>query len=877
MTGRTIAHYQILEKLGEGGMGVVYKARDTHLDRFVAIKVLPPEKVADPERKRRFVQEAKAASALHHPNIITVHDISQQDGIDYIVMEYVEGKPLDELIGRKGLKLRDTLRYGVQIAAGLARAHEAGITHRDLKPSNIMVDDHGPVKVLDFGLAKLTEPATGEDAPTLTLRPATDEGKIVGTVAYMSPEQAEGLKVDARSDIFSFGSVLYEMVTGRRAFQGESKLSTLSAILHKEPKPLGGETPRDLVKVIERCLRKDREKRFQHIADAKIALEELKEESDSGKFQAPVAGRKRSLVPAAVIVLLVVAAIVAVWVWRSQEAAPVSEAPVVPLPLTTYPGWEGQPAFSPDGNEVVFAWDGAKQDNLDIYRQVIGAGGPLRLTSDPAPESSPAWSPDGKWIAFLRGSGERGDVVLMPPLGGLERRLAAVHEVSGLAFFPPLLCWTPDSRWLVVSDRAAPGKPRSLLRLSVEGGEARELTEPPSGEGDFCPAISPDGRRLAFARFAAGVSVLILPVGQDLSPTGPALAIALRDIDDISGIAWMPDGRDLVFAGAGRKERFSLWRVPADGSARSQRVAFATEASFPAISGVRGSGGIRLVYSRSTSDFNVWRVEMERRGAKAAPRKWIASTWVDGNAQYSPDGKRIAFASTRTGNYEVWICDADGAGERQLTFLGHHSGTPRWSPDGSWIAFDSDAEGQWEVYVVSASGGKPRRMTNHPALDCIPSWSRDGRWIYFCSDRSGRDEVWKMPAAGGNPVQVTKKRGRTGLESFDGKTLFYTKSDGFSQLWEMPVQGGEEQAVLKSVDFRAFFPVRDGIWFIPGPEAGGRTPIQFYSFAGGSVKTVATTDAPTGMGLAASPDGRSVLYTQMDQSGSDLMLVENFR
>jgi serine/threonine protein kinase len=264
MTGRTIAHYQILEKLGEGGMGVVYKARDTHLDRFVAIKVLPPEKVADPERKRRFVQEAKAASALKHPNIITVHDIAQQDGIDYIVMEYVEGKGLDELIGRKGLKLRDTLRYGVQIAAGLARAHEAGITHRDLKPSNIMVDVHGLVKVLDFGLAKLTEPVSGEEAPTLTLRPATEEGKIVGTVAYMSPEQAEGLKVDARSDIFSFGSVLYEMVTGRRAFQGESKLSTLSAILHKEPKPLGSETPRDLVKVVERCLRKDREKRFQY-------------------------------------------------------------------------------------------------------------------------------------------------------------------------------------------------------------------------------------------------------------------------------------------------------------------------------------------------------------------------------------------------------------------------------------------------------------------------------------------------------------------------------------------------------------------------------------------------------------------------------------
>jgi Tol biopolymer transport system component len=210
------------------------------------------------------------------------------------------------------------------------------------------------------------------------------------------------------------------------------------------------------------------------------------------------------------------------------------------------------------------------------------------------------------------------------------------------------------------------------------------------------------------------------------------------------------------------------------------------------------------------------------------------------------------------------------------TFFGKSCGTPRWSPDGSWIAFDGNLEGQRELYVVSASGGKPRQMTNHPALDVIPSWSHDGKWIYFCSDRSGRDEVWKIPAAGGDPVQVTKKGGHTAFESLDGKTLFYTKVD-VSQLWRMPVEGGEEQEVLKSVYRRAFFPVKDGIWFIPGAEAGGRTPIQVHSFAGGGVKTVAATDVTTGMGLTASPDGRSVPYTQYDQAGSDLMLVENFR
>src|SRR5499433_588635 len=236
MIGQTISHYEVREKLGEGGMGVVYKAFDSHLGRLVAVKVLPQDKVADAERKRRFIQEAKAASALNHPNIVTIYDIDSALGIDFIAMELVSGKTLDRLIPRHGLRLNEALNYSVQIAAALASAHKAGIVHRDLKPGNVMVNEQGLVKVLDFGLAKLTEPAAvGEDEATHSLKPTTEEGKIVGTVSYMSPEQAEGKKLDARSDMFSFGALLYEMVTGRRAFQGDSKLSTLTAILREEP------------------------------------------------------------------------------------------------------------------------------------------------------------------------------------------------------------------------------------------------------------------------------------------------------------------------------------------------------------------------------------------------------------------------------------------------------------------------------------------------------------------------------------------------------------------------------------------------------------------------------------------------------------------
>src|SRR5439155_21269634 len=259
-------------------------ARDTHLNRMVAIKLLRAERVADEGRKRRFVQEAQAASALNHPNIVVIHDISSQNGLDYMVMECVAGKTLDALIPRQGMRLGDALKVAVQMADALVRAHAAGIVHRDLKPSNVMVSEDGHVKLLDFGLAKLTEIApAGEDERTRTRPPETEEGTIMGTTAYMSPEQAEGRRVDARSDIFSFGSVLYEMVAGQRAFTGESRLSTLSAILKEEPKAPAG-VPADLEKIIRRCLRKDAARRFQHMDDLKVALEEVREDSESGKL-----------------------------------------------------------------------------------------------------------------------------------------------------------------------------------------------------------------------------------------------------------------------------------------------------------------------------------------------------------------------------------------------------------------------------------------------------------------------------------------------------------------------------------------------------------------------------------------------------------------
>ncbi len=540
MIGRTLDHYRIESKLGEGGMGVVYKAQDIHLGRPVAIKVLPAEKVADPDRKQRFVQEAKAASALNHPNIVTIYDIRSEGGVDFIVMECIEGRTLDELVPAKGMRPAQGLKYAVQIAHALAKAHGAGIVHRDLKPSNVMVTDEGRVKILDFGLAKLMEPA--DDSPdAATVRPMTQEGMVVGTPAYMSPEQAEGRRLDARSDIFSFGSVLYEMVTGRKPFTGDSHLAILTRILNEDPGPpsgLAASIPPELEKIILCCLRKDPARRYQYMADVKVALEDVEEESALG--QQAVAARApswRRWIWAALLPALLAGGFFAWQAWRAPRPA----EPLRAVALTTFPGVERYPSFSPDGNHVAFTWTGPKQDNPDIYVQQIGSGSPLRLTTDPRGDDNPVWSPDGRWIAFLRGespslsmgTASKNELWLIPPLGGPERKLAEIL-VRETFVSPPYLAWCPDANCLVVTDSPGERKPDALFVVSLETGEKRQLTNPqPPALGDSNPAVSPDGRSLVFRRniaYAAG-EFHLLPLGTGLIAGGEPRRLTLTALN----------------------------------------------------------------------------------------------------------------------------------------------------------------------------------------------------------------------------------------------------------------------------------------------------------------------------------------------------------
>ena len=879
MIGKTLGHYQITEKLGEGGMGVVYKARDTHLDRFVAIKVLPAEKVADPERKRRFVQEAKAASALNHPNIIHIYDIDHAEGTDYIAMEYVAGKTLDQRIGRRGLRLSEALKYAVQIADALAKAHSAGIVHRDLKPTNIMVNEDGVVKVLDFGLAKLTEQVQGDEtASTATIddggRPITEEGIIVGTVAYMSPEQAEGKKVDARSDIFSLGSVLYEMVTGQKAFQGTSKMSTLSAILHQEPKPVSAIIPRipaDYEKLINRCLRKDPAKRFQYTADVKVALDELKQDSDSGRIQSAAATASWfTSVRLVAVVLTVIALIATGWYWLGRRRP--SEPTLTAVPLTSYPGSEEGASFSPDGNQVAFAWNGEKQDNWDIYVKVVGSEPPLRLTTNKADDRWPAWSPDGRQIAFCRDlGGGKGGVVLISPLGGPEQMLTE-FSYNGAGS----LSWFRDGSALAMVELGRePGSQPQLALCKMGSGERGYLikSSPERYVWGAYPAFSPDGRALAFSLWVEwnNSDLYLLDLSRDLKPVGEPRRRTFQNLST-SGAAWVSDGSALVYSAGG-----NLWRVAASGSSQPQTLAsLGRDAYFPGISD-RAS---RLAYTHSTSDWNIWRMEISpSKGKVNPPTRFISSTRNEWNPQYSPDGKKIAFTSDRSGSWETWVCDEDGSNVLQLTHFGKGDrGDIKWSPDSSRLAFYSGAEGHFEIYVINASGGNLRRLTSSSWSPSSITWSRDGRWIYFDAG-GGMDRV---PAEGGTAVPVDSNTPDWfAFESSDGVLMIGprgTDVSGFGE-WRVPVAGvGPKQLLDSPVSWRVNYAVEDdGIYFISGPDPVRGYSIRFLELSTERIRTVAEPGKQLCGGLTVSPNRRWALYGQADQLGSDLMLVENFR
>ncbi|MBI3653066.1 MAG: PD40 domain-containing protein [Acidobacteria bacterium] len=579
---------------------------------------------------------------------------------------------------------------------------------------------------------------------------------------------------------------------------------------------------------------------------------------------------------------LTVGLMAGVVIWWMVFRAEVKQVavPLKIVPFTSFPSSETQAAFSPDGNQIAFVWDGEKGENLDIYVRLIGAGQPLRLTTNAAADTLPAWSPDGRFIAFLRQSAESSAIYLVPALGGAEQKIAEVfpYRLPALGSSP---YYSPDGKFLAIADKTSQEEPFSIYLLSTETGEKRPLTAPASGTvGDSYPAFSPDGKTLAFIR-STSISTTDIYL---MNWSGGAPHRLTFDNTSIQGLAWDSDGRNLVFASRRGGSLFNLWQIPATGGTPERLPTIGQSVLSPAIS----RQGNRLAYTQTLDDSNIHRLELDSLGKGKVSESLVASTMAENGPDYSPDGQKIVFASCRSGDFGIWICDRNGGNIMQLVDRGPHlTGTPHWSPDGRWIVYDSrsndlEQAGNADIYIISAEGGQPRRLTTEPSEDVTPSWSRDGQWIYFCSSRSGSMQIWKVPAAGGEALQVTRYGGFEACESTDGKILYYSKGRSVPGIWQVPVAGGEESLTLdyhKAGYWRLWTVMEKGIYFATATTPS-RPVIEFYNFATRKVTTVATLDKPISRydpGLAISPDRRSLLFTQMDQSGSDIMLVDNFQ
>ena len=789
--GSRLGPYEILSPLGAGGMGEVYKARDTRLGRTVAIKVLPAFAAANPDRRRRFEHEARAASALEHPNICGLHDIgcetpthpSQPDAhagpLHFLVMEFVDGRSLADRLRAGPLPMVQVLDVGAQVADALAAAHARGIIHRDLKPANVMLTGSSGtprVKLLDFGLAKLgpdvLDAAVGATTTGMP-GPLTSPGEFLGTLAYMAPEQLEGKEADARTDVFGFGCVLYEMLTGRRAFAGGSMASVISSIMSGTPTPaasLQPVTPYALDRLINSCLAKDRSERRESAHDLAEDLRSIAA-TDSGRTTGPVVlpqtttsrsaeNGRRVTVPwlaiAVTAALLATAMAVYQWIRPGETDGPILRA--VPTQLTSAPGLQGEPALSPDGSEVAFVAD--EGGTSHVWLVDANGAATQKLTSGDDPDHDPAWLQDGSAILFTRIRNGRPGIWRVARLGGVATLLVA--DAADPAVSPDGL------RLAFVREVAPSAEPRVFVAPLNDLDKAVQRTTDADGRWEHRhPAWSPDGRMLCYRVHHALWTV---------SPDGGKAERLTLDNESARHPAWSSDGRSVYYT-SGREGTVALWRVDI-GSRSPQRM---TLGSGPESDASISRDGTTLVYSTNLEDYNIVVHEM----ATGVGRPF-GTRRAEQMPRFSPDGSAAIFISDRVDRRdELWeqpLADGVASGDaRRVTR--HDAGDvvhPAVSPDGRWIAYYRVVDDQRDVYVVSIDGVSPVPFTNDPASDIQPGWSPDGSQLAFTSERDGLFHIWVAPVANGRPAgparQLTRGQAREMAPEWspDGAWIAYT-------------------------------------------------------------------------------------------------------
>ena len=793
-SGTRLGPYEILSPLGAGGMGEVYRARDPRLGRDVAVKVLPASFSQDAERMRRFEQEALAAGLLNHPNVTAVYDVGQHDGAPYVVSELLEGETLRQAIAGARVPTRKAVDWAIQIAHGLAAAHEKGIVHRDLKPDNLFVTKDGRLKILDFGLAKVEgEPAGGSGSRVQTAAGATEPGTVLGTMGYMAPEQLRGRGIDARSDLFAFGAVLYELLAGKKAFSGDSGADVISAILREEPADLSLSNrvvPPGLERIVRRCLEKAPEQRFQSAGDLAFALESLTTDSAvrpaSSRIASPrVALRRLALLGSGAA--LVLAGFLGGWLGRKPTRAP----HLLFERLTAEPGVERSPALSSDGETVAYVKPVGGRRHVFVQR--VGSDKPIDLSVDsPDFDSDPAFSPDGSLIAFHSGR-DGGGIFLMGPLG------ESVRRITDAGFNPD---FTPDGKQIVYAEEAvstplARGKRSRLWAVEVATGKKRLLFGPDAVE----PSVSPHGKRVAFWGLVGDTAqrdvwtVPLAGLGDGEKPV-PVTSDAAVDFSPF----WSADGTHLYF-GSDRGGSMNLWRVAIDEGSGATRgepepvtLPITWAGTFPG--SFRGSrNGKRITFSAPAELMTVEKLSLDP--AALAPTgppvvlRRSSTSFEDLNV--SPDGTTLA---TRTvGRVEdLCLVSTDGLKLRRLTRDTFRNRAPAFTADGRRLAFYSNREGDYGAYSIASDGSGLSRLT--PAASpfyLYPALSPDGRYL-AASSFDARVAVFPVAAGTGGSASAGAS-----VAEFASRWPWGWSRDGSRLLAAGPGPGGDLEALLCTV------------------------------------------------------------------------------